>query len=117
MSTPTAEQTIRAGANRLERESGAGFAADTLVREALRRVPPEQVIADFLAVLGEASWPIPRLMGMKAAAEALGVRDSNLHKVRELVPALKLDRGNLYRATDVERLAQQRAAEQRNGGE
>lgn len=97
---------MRAAVNRLERERGAGAAARALVDEAVRRTAAATV-AEYLAeVFGEAALPVPAMIGTNEVARRLGMAPSNIGKgvSRGLVPALELERGKLFRVSDVDRI-------------
>jgi hypothetical protein len=99
VSTPTALQTIRAGANRLSNEKGNGAAALVLVEEAVRRVGLGYVVQ--LATGG--------LMGAKDVATYLGVKAPNLGKEKGLRVAERISDGRpVYYRREVERVAEAR---------
>lgn len=105
MSTPTHRQRIRSALNRCAAEEGNGTAAGLAVEEAIALTS-----AEYVSRLSPDALPIPPLMGATEAAEVLGVSTSNLGKVTGLVEVQRLTRGALYRASDVQRIAAERAA-------
>jgi hypothetical protein len=106
VSMPTPRQVLRTGMNAAARETNEFDAARMAVEQAIVYTSPAYVAKLAGELLGD-ELPIPALVGANAAAARLGKRPSNLGKVRELRPAVELERGKLYRLSDVERIAQQ----------
>ena len=101
MSTPTAEQTVRAGANRIARDGDQASAAAFLIGEAVERVGVAEVVR--LATGG--------LLGAKDVGERLTVKVPNLKHVRGLEPIDRVSDGRpVYAAVEVDEVRQVREA-------